>query len=146
MGSDKAMNGATLELTQKIQTHFPRDISIDILKAWNGCRTEIITQCLYELFGKVPEFGISADKFTLLKEVTRTVPVGYVHKKQLAKFAENHRKEFIFYDKDITDNNFSKVSNQLVPGKTYKIKFWLINEDVEPEETLPCAILLTQAC
>lgn len=46
------MNPATLELTQKIQLHFPRDISAEILKTWNGCNVKILTERLNEIFSK----------------------------------------------------------------------------------------------
>ena len=52
--SDKALNSAMLELTQKIQLHFPRNINADILTAWNGCPKETLTEKLMEIFGKNP--------------------------------------------------------------------------------------------
>jgi hypothetical protein len=52
--SDKALNSATLELTQKLQMHFPRDIAPDVLKAWNGYSTDLLTECLAGVFGKMP--------------------------------------------------------------------------------------------
>ncbi len=52
---DKALNSAELELTQKIQIHFPRGISSEVLARWNGCPKEIITARLEEIFGKEPE-------------------------------------------------------------------------------------------
>lgn len=52
---DKTLvNDATLELTQKIQMHFPRGIDSDILRAWNGCKKEVLTARLEEIFGKMP--------------------------------------------------------------------------------------------
>lgn len=41
--SDKALNPATLELTQKIQLHFPREIQANSLRAWNGASAELLT-------------------------------------------------------------------------------------------------------
>lgn len=53
--SDKAlMNRATLELTQKIQAHFPLDIDQDVLRAWNGCNKEFLQGYLVEIFAKMP--------------------------------------------------------------------------------------------
>ena len=52
--SDKALNSATLELTQKLQMHFPRDIAPDVLKEWNGYSTDLLTECLAGVFGKMP--------------------------------------------------------------------------------------------
>ncbi|MEK7609226.1 MAG: hypothetical protein AAB476_01995 [Patescibacteria group bacterium] len=53
--SDKAlMNRATLELTQKLQMHFPTDIPPDVLQAWNGSPKEVIQARLAEVFGRMP--------------------------------------------------------------------------------------------
>jgi len=71
MGSDKAMNRATLELTQKIQLHFP-SLDTNIVAAWNSCKTETLTQRLYELFGKPPQVDTLPDLFgesTLTKQI-----------------------------------------------------------------------------
>ena len=52
--SDKALNSAMLELTQKIQLHFPRNINTGIISAWNGCPKEVLAEKLLEVFGKNP--------------------------------------------------------------------------------------------
>lgn len=53
--SDKILSNAELELTQKIQMHFPRGIiSQEIIAEWNGCPKEKITEALVEVFGKSP--------------------------------------------------------------------------------------------
>ncbi len=51
--SDKAtLSNAELELTQRIQMHFPRGVlSAEILKQWNGCPAEIITAVITRAFG-----------------------------------------------------------------------------------------------
>ena len=53
--SDKALNSATLELTQRIQMHFPREIDTSILRVWNGTSANVISARLLEVFGQVPE-------------------------------------------------------------------------------------------
>ena len=55
--SDKAnLTNAELELTQRIQMHFPRGIIYsDVLKRFNGCSTETITKLCVEAFSKFPE-------------------------------------------------------------------------------------------
>ncbi|OGC04397.1 hypothetical protein A2276_08635 [candidate division WOR-1 bacterium RIFOXYA12_FULL_43_27] len=54
--SDKALiSDAELELTQKIQMHFPRGvIPAEVLMKWNGCPKDIITAKLTEVFGQSP--------------------------------------------------------------------------------------------
>jgi hypothetical protein len=52
--NDKALSNATLELTQRIQTHFPRDIDPAVVQFWNGQPKEILTARLLEAFGRIP--------------------------------------------------------------------------------------------
>ncbi len=79
---------------------------------------------------------LTKEKFSFLKEFELTVPGNYDHKNQLKVFAKENEKSFYYFNDDITDKNFSQVSNQLVPGKTYKVKMWTINERVSSEECL----------
>ena len=73
--SDKALNRATLELTQKIQMHFPPDIDPDIVQAWNGCPKEVISANLAGIFGKMPEMVTSKQPELLLEPIgTVNVP------------------------------------------------------------------------
>lgn len=54
--SDKALSNAELELTQKIQMHFPRGvISPEVLGKWNGCSKEALTVRLTEAFSQFSE-------------------------------------------------------------------------------------------
>jgi len=54
--SDKTLSNTELELTQKIQMHFPRGvISPDVLRQWNSCFAERITSRLIEAFSSEPE-------------------------------------------------------------------------------------------
>ena len=55
MNSDKALSNAGLELTQKLQMHFPRNIAPDVLRAWNGCPVDFLTARLDEVFGVMPK-------------------------------------------------------------------------------------------
>ncbi|MDD4412303.1 MAG: hypothetical protein PHR00_01510 [Patescibacteria group bacterium] len=64
-------------------------------------------------------------EFVLLKEFKLTVPDDYQYETQLTNFADNHRKDLAYYNYFITDSNFSKVSNNLIPGKTYLVKLWI---------------------
>lgn len=66
MSSDKALNPATLELTQRIQVLFPRDIDTDVLRAWNGAPGEVISTRLRKAFGKSPETVILPEPEPLL--------------------------------------------------------------------------------
>ncbi len=49
--NDKTLSRVELELTQKIQMHFPCGvIPVHILQAWNGCSKEVLTARLLEVF------------------------------------------------------------------------------------------------
>src|SRR3989344_8520458 len=53
--SDKALSNAELELTQRIQMHFPRGaIPSEVLMRWNGCSVEILTARLAQVFKEIP--------------------------------------------------------------------------------------------
>ena len=54
--NDKALSNAEMELTQKIQMHFPRGvITVGVLQKWSGCPKEVLTARLTEAFGRFPE-------------------------------------------------------------------------------------------
>jgi len=71
-----------------------------------------------------------------------TVPENYVHATQLASFAKENRKKFYFYNDNITDVNFKRATNKLIPGKTYEAKVFGITKRVTSEDCL--AFLKTQ--
>ncbi len=52
--SNKALSPIELELTQRVQMHFPRDIDPDILAQWNGCSAKTLTHQLRAMFGCSP--------------------------------------------------------------------------------------------
>ncbi|MEK9174683.1 MAG: hypothetical protein AAB725_01805 [Patescibacteria group bacterium] len=54
--SDKALTNAELELTQRMQMHFPRGvIPPKMLAFWNSCPKEVLTQKMVEVCGQVPD-------------------------------------------------------------------------------------------
>ena len=73
--------------------------------------------------------------FSLLSTFQFTVPENYDHVTQLASFTKENREEFYHYD-NITDANFAKASNKLIPGKTYEAKIFVITKRVTSEECL----------
>lgn len=136
--SDKAnLSNAELELIQRIQMHFPRGVlSAEVLKQWNGCPAEIITAAVAKVFGASLEAHKVDLRFALLTTFQFTVPKDYNHPTQLASFAKENRKKFYFYNDNITDRNFAKVTNKLVPGKTYEAKIFKITKRVTSEDCL----------
>ena len=94
-----------------------------------------------ELARKVVNFiqceGVGVDsRFPLMKEFKLTIPTNYAHANRLNLFGAEHKKEFYGYNNDITDKNFAKVSHQLVPGKTYKVKLFGVTKRVTSDDCL----------
>lgn len=75
-------------------------------------------------------------RFELVKTLAIVVPDDYVHETRLASFAEAHRREFYYYDDNITDKNFSKATTQLKPGQRLKVDVFQIKEMVSSEDCL----------
>lgn len=72
-------------------------------------------------------------RFELLMEFEVTVPENYDHGTQLSTLKKN---EFYSSNEAITDRNFRKATQKLVPGKTYKVKFFSIKETVTSDDCL----------
>ncbi len=98
------------------------------------------------LFSRTVEFvglgeysvGYNTDKFFFMKEFALFIPTDYVHTSRLDTFKKAYQKEkeFFYYNNNITDKNFKKVSHQLIPGKTYKVKVFGIKTRVTSDECL----------
>ncbi len=67
-------------------------------------------------------------RFSFLKSFRLTVPANYVHANRLDSFAKTYKTKFYSYNNNITDENFAKVSHQLVPGKTYVVRLFGIKK------------------
>lgn len=71
----------------------------------------------------IPPKSVSPEKFVLFIDLgIITVPDNYVHDIQLASFEKKNHDKFRFYDDDITDKNFAKVTMKLVPGQKFHVK------------------------
>jgi len=63
------------------------------------------------------------EKFALLVDLgIITVPDDYEHPTRLTTFGEQNKKEFIFYNKEITDANFPNPSRILKPGDKFHVR------------------------
>jgi len=82
----------------------------------------------------------SEDKgpFVLIHTVPLTVPENFVHERQLRSFfkAYSGQFSFAFANQALTDKNFSKATQRLVPGKTYLVKFFGITRRVTSDDCL----------
>lgn len=104
-------------------TRYMHDIKERVIKG--SLDPEEVMAALDPLIGK----GVSNKSFALdlLQGKGRfTIPDDYVHENQLQRFGDKTRElgSTAYYNDSLTDKNFSKVSNRLVPGKTYGIKMF----------------------
>lgn len=118
MSNKACLTNAELELTQRIQTHFPRGImSVEVLQKWNGCSAEVITKRCIEAFEKFPkpvleplldfigtveipattEMFVARDKFVRNTDKKTRVKISYL--------GDNFAKQFL-----------SKIEKSLVGG------------------------------
>lgn len=81
--------------------------------------------------GKFDGANLIDPRFELLMEFKVTVPTDYDHGTQLSTLKK--KKEF---DDAITDRNFRKATQKLVPGKTYKAKLFSIRRTVNSDDCL----------
>ncbi len=87
-----------------------------------------------EIKSTFPQFG----KDILKGKGSFTVPDDYNDDTFLDEFEKRTRdlKTTHYYNTNITSKNFSKVSNKLIPGKTYGIKLFPILKTVPSEQCL----------
>ena len=114
--SDKALNPATLELTQKIQLHFPRGIRAEILCDWNGAPAELISAKLLELFGNSPVVEEMKRKLNLLhlKPVTSDGRNGH----QFIEVGEHNGLRFDDWAKNAMTVGRDAKGNLIVTGSS----------------------------
>lgn len=75
-------------------------------------------------------------RFGFVKTLDIVVPDGYVHETRLASFADAHRRKFYYYNDNLTDENFSRATNQLKPGQRFKVDVFQIKETVTSEDCM----------
>jgi len=115
--------GWYIEYLAALLRQAPRPDEIDQATAEGWTKNQkVLKKALAEVL-LPPKTNIVADeKFELMKEFDVTIPENYVHANRLALFKKQHRSEFYGWNDSITDENFSKVTTQLVPGKKFKVK------------------------
>lgn len=75
-------------------------------------------------------------KFVLRSTFSLTVPTNYDHATQIASFLKANRRQFSFVNEALTDENFARATQRLVPGKTYTVKIFGITSRVTSEDCL----------
>lgn len=103
---DKALNPSTLELTQKIQLHFPRNIDLAVERFWNGQPKEVITATLLETFGRIPAERVPQPQPILQFVSTFTLPprsARFIVKDVFVAKKPGARVKFGYIDPDFTN-------------------------------------------
>ncbi len=130
-----ALTGRYIEFQASVLRQMPRPEEFEetTLDSWNNNQ-----KALKEALAKtlLPNRLASDSRFKLLNAFELTVPEGYIHESQLASFSKNYKKDFYYYNDNITDENFSKATNKFVPSRTYKVKIFGINQPVGSEDCL----------
>lgn len=130
---EKAMgNRGIAKQDQEFLGHMTRFVDVDAIN--NDLKQQFIekpfkldlTPILKDAFA--PKLEEPKEKFSLLLEFKITIPPDYQHAGHLDTFSKNNKEKFDFYNDNIADKKFGKVSHQLIPGETYLVKIWLINK------------------
>ncbi len=75
-------------------------------------------------------------QFVLLKKLKFNVPKLYDHDHQLDSFFKNNLQKFDYFNINVTDENYKKVTHKLVSGKTYTVKFFAVTQPTKLSECL----------
>lgn len=84
------------------------------------------------MYAALPSGAKVDDRFELVNTFEIVVPEGYNHSKRLHSFGKEHREAFYYYNDNITDSNYAKVTTKLEPGRKLKVKVFQIKETVTP--------------
>ncbi len=82
------------------------------------------------------EGALVDDRFELVNTFNVIVPEGYDHGTRLDTFGNEHRKEFAYYNKNITDQNYANATTKLVAGRKFKVKVFQIKGRVSSDDCL----------
>jgi len=77
-----------------------------------------------DIVASIQKHSAQDERFKLVSTFKLTVPKSYNHATQLTSFSKEKRKKFSHYNDALTDENFAKATNKLVPGKTYTAKIF----------------------
>lgn len=111
---DKALSRVELELTQRMQMHFPWGrIPVGVLATWNGCPAGVLTEKLFEVFSKswlVANESVEHIKARFAPFLTETFTKWY--NKEIAEKVK--QKPSLVAPKDI---NWEKLKNDIDEAK-----------------------------
>ena len=135
--SNKALTNGELELTQKIQTHFPRGISPELIASWNGCPKELLMARLTDIFSQPPEEAkttsflrlISGDKALVIDAVDGTEILADAN--DVFKYIDGDFKNWGADEKGPATKETPVNVHEMVKDGTFAEMFSSLNPDVE---------------
>ncbi len=80
--------------------------------------------------------SIDSDCFELTGSFYFDIPIDYVHSQQLASFVKTYKPKAFFISNQLTDSNFSMVTDRLVPQGNYIWRIYSITRKVSSSECL----------
>lgn len=77
----------------------------------------------------VPFISSAQAGFSLIKTLNIEASPEYDKGKVLKEFAQANSKTFKYYETDISDGNYSRVSRVILPGEKFKVEFYRITKE-----------------
>lgn len=127
-GTAKLLAGLQIDQLQKLRSG---QITLYHLQWFNN-----LTLDERDRLSGVKEVADNNQSFIHLKTFSLTVPVDYDHANQLRLFYEKSSDKLNSFDENITDENFNKATQKLVPGKTYTVKIFSSKYKIIAEDCL----------
>lgn len=87
-----------------------------------------------DIVASIKKHSAQDERFKLINTFKLTVPASYNHVTQLTSFSKENYKKFSYYNDALTDENFAKATNKLVPGKTYTAKIFQLTTEISSED------------
>ncbi len=127
--SDTAFSRATLELTQKMQLHFPADIDPKVVHAWNSVPSVVLKDQLRAAFGHNPNSGKSVVevKVSVKTKPTLLQPVGVVR-------AAETTGNFVAKEKFVVNTKRNALVKISYLGDNFTA--WFLNGDGKTEDPI----------
>lgn len=92
-----------------------------------------------DIVASIKKHSAQDERFKLVNTFKLTVPTSYDHATQLTSFSKENYKKFSYYNDALTDENFAKITNKLIPGKTYAAKIFQLTTKMSSED---CVVFL----
>lgn len=133
-----ASEGLYIEFQTAVLKQLPRREDLGQLMAHGWTRNQnslkkVLAEALLQGRESKPTID---DRFALINTFKITVPANYDHATKLASFSRKNKGKFAYYNDDITDQNFSRATTILRPGRKFEVKIFQIKATVSSMDCL----------